>query len=110
MNEDKEYFMKYGFGGKFIVVWFIQFKSLSLFLLIPVWYFTKINAIDNANTNDFIRQLKEELPKPESIQQYDQNNCILNRLHTAPAEFEKDDDSNHHIDFIAACANLRAQK
>ena len=24
------------------------------------------------------------------------------------AEFEKDDDSNHHIDFITACANLRA--
>ena len=35
---------------------------------------------------------------------------MLYRLHTAPAEFEKDDDSNHHIDFIAACANLRAQK
>lgn len=25
-----------------------------------------------------------------------------------PQEFEKDDDSNHHIDFIAAAANLRA--
>lgn len=25
-----------------------------------------------------------------------------------PAEFEKDDDSNFHIDFIHACANLRA--
>lgn len=24
-------------------------------------------------------------------------------------EFEKDDDSNYHIDFIAACANLRAR-
>lgn len=23
-------------------------------------------------------------------------------------EFEKDDDSNHHIDFITACSNLRA--
>ena len=29
---------------------------------------------------------------------------------TVPAEFEKDDDSNNHIDFIAACANLRAEK
>ena len=27
-----------------------------------------------------------------------------------PVEFEKDDDSNHHIDFIAAAANLRAEK
>jgi ubiquitin-activating enzyme E1 len=24
-------------------------------------------------------------------------------------EFEKDDDSNYHIDFISACANLRAR-
>ena len=31
-------------------------------------------------------------------------------VRTIPAEFEKDDDSNHHIDFIAACANLRAEK
>lgn len=26
-----------------------------------------------------------------------------------PIDFEKDDDSNHHIDFIAATANLRAR-
>lgn len=25
-----------------------------------------------------------------------------------PVEFEKDDDTNHHIDFITAAANLRA--
>ena len=25
-----------------------------------------------------------------------------------PADFEKDDDDNFHIDFIAACSNLRA--
>lgn len=25
-----------------------------------------------------------------------------------PADFEKDDDSNRHIDFIVACSNLRA--
>lgn len=25
-----------------------------------------------------------------------------------PAEFEKDDDTNHHIDFITAASNLRA--
>jgi len=24
-------------------------------------------------------------------------------------DFEKDDDSNHHIDWVAACANLRAR-
>ncbi len=32
----------------------------------------------------------------------------LAALKASPAEFEKDDDSNHHIDFIAAAANLRA--
>jgi hypothetical protein len=26
----------------------------------------------------------------------------------SPVEFEKDDDTNHHIDFIAAASNLRA--
>lgn len=26
-----------------------------------------------------------------------------------PVEFEKDDDSNHHMDFITACSNLRAE-
>ena len=26
-----------------------------------------------------------------------------------PAEFEKDDDTNHHVDFITACSNLRAR-
>lgn len=29
-------------------------------------------------------------------------------LTISPHDFEKDDDSNHHIDFVAACANLRA--
>ena len=27
----------------------------------------------------------------------------------AAADFEKDDDSNFHIDFITACSNLRAR-
>ena len=25
-----------------------------------------------------------------------------------PLDFEKDDDTNHHMDFIVACSNLRA--
>ena len=29
-------------------------------------------------------------------------------MRITPAEFEKDDDSNGHIDFIEACRNLRA--
>lgn len=30
-------------------------------------------------------------------------------LRLSPEEFEKDDDSNFHMDFVAACANLRAR-
>jgi ubiquitin-activating enzyme E1 len=38
------------------------------------------------------------LPTPSSLAGY--------RL--TPVEFEKDDDTNHHIDFITAASNLRA--
>ncbi|KAM7456148.1 hypothetical protein BLSTO_03093 [Blastocystis sp. subtype 1] len=51
------------------------------------------------NTAEVIAQLASELPPSSSLQQ----------VKTCPVEFEKDDDSNHHIDFIAACANLRAE-
>ena len=32
----------------------------------------------------------------------------LKGLKVTPLDFEKDDDSNHHMDFIVACSNLRA--
>ncbi len=31
------------------------------------------------------------------------------RLQIRPLDFEKDDDSNGHMDFIVACSNLRAE-
>jgi ubiquitin-activating enzyme E1 len=42
--------------------------------------------------------LAAQLPAPASLAGY--------RL--SPVEFEKDDDTNHHIDFITAASNLRA--
>lgn len=33
----------------------------------------------------------------------------MNNESVVPADFEKDDDSNYHIDFITACSNLRAR-
>lgn len=42
--------------------------------------------------------LSKELPSPSSLVGYRLN----------PVEFEKDDDTNHHIDFITAASNLRA--
>ena len=32
----------------------------------------------------------------------------LQKLKVRPLEFEKDDDTNRHMDFIVACSNLRA--
>ncbi|KAJ1929637.1 E1 ubiquitin-activating protein [Tieghemiomyces parasiticus] len=45
-----------------------------------------------------VQQLASELPAPSTLSGV--------RLH--PLEFEKDDDTNFHIDFIAAASNLRA--
>ena len=45
-----------------------------------------------------LNKIVESLPSPSSLAGY--------RL--TPVEFEKDDDSNHHIDFITAASNLRA--
>lgn len=42
--------------------------------------------------------LTGKLPSPSSLAGYRLNPC----------EFEKDDDTNHHIDFITAASNLRA--
>ncbi|KAJ3572643.1 hypothetical protein NP233_g2953 [Leucocoprinus birnbaumii] len=48
--------------------------------------------------DDEIQGLVTQLPAPNSLAGY--------RL--TPVEFEKDDDTNHHIDFITAASNLRA--
>lgn len=55
--------------------------------------------VANGNVDmDRLTQLKEELPSPDNLE----NMRIL------PLEFEKDDDTNLHIDFIVAASNLRA--
>ncbi|KAJ7068023.1 ubiquitin activating enzyme [Mycena amicta] len=48
--------------------------------------------------DDSLSDLVAKLPAPASLAGY--------RL--TPVEFEKDDDTNHHIDFITAASNLRA--
>ena len=71
----------------------------------------KIQADDNdpdpnaqANNSNFddnseLEQIISQLPHPKS----------LSGFKLEPVEFEKDDDSNHHIDFITAASNLRAE-
>ena len=57
-------------------------------------------AANNAGPidEDRLSQLQNELPGVES----------LNGLKIEPIEFEKDDDTNFHMDFIVAASNLRA--
>ncbi len=47
---------------------------------------------------DELEKIKAELPPPEKLQ-----------MKLVPLEFEKDDDSNLHMDYITACSNLRAE-
>ncbi|KAL3442440.1 hypothetical protein BJX65DRAFT_312893 [Aspergillus insuetus] len=49
--------------------------------------------------NDDTKRLVDSLPSPKSLAGFRLN----------PVEFEKDDDTNHHIDFITAASNLRAE-
>jgi len=54
-------------------------------------------AADDADDGD-LTTLQSSLPAPASLAGFRLN----------PVEFEKDDDTNHHIDFITAASNLRA--
>lgn len=48
---------------------------------------------------DELQKIIDAIPAPST----------LSGFQLQPVEFEKDDDSNHHIDFITACSNLRAE-
>jgi len=54
-------------------------------------------AASDSNTVD---KLLSDVPSPADFRK--------EKLHITPLEFEKDDDSNGHIDFIVATSNLRA--
>lgn len=58
-------------------------------------------AANNPGLPDDVRltQLQAELPSVES----------LSGLRILPLDFEKDDDTNFHMDFIVAASNLRAE-
>jgi ubiquitin-activating enzyme E1 len=48
---------------------------------------------------DELEKIKAAIPSPNT----------LSGFQLVPVDFEKDDDTNHHIDFITACSNLRAE-
>lgn len=55
-------------------------------------------SISGSIDDDQIKKIAAELPEPGSLAGF--------RL--SPIEFEKDDDTNHHIEFITAASNCRA--
>merc|ERR1719188_2918550 len=59
-------------------------------------------AQNDASMSDdtIVKNILEELPEASALKSAG--------VRITPLEFEKDDDSNGHIDFIVACSNLRA--
>jgi len=57
-------------------------------------------AENSMSDTQVLEQLLSELPAAADLK--------AGGMRITPAEFEKDDDSNGHIDFIVACSNLRA--
>lgn len=57
------------------------------------------NANGATDDNDALENIAQSLPQPKT----------LGKFRLAPVEFEKDDDTNFHIDFITAASNLRAE-
>jgi len=57
------------------------------------------NAQQGSGNHDDIDKLAKSLPAPKSLAGFK----------LEPVEFEKDDDTNYHIDFITAASNLRAE-
>ncbi|KAJ6236431.1 hypothetical protein M0813_27818 [Anaeramoeba flamelloides] len=92
-----------------------KIKEMSAKYMIPEFVpakGVKIQVDENETNNDdddddFIEQdeieindLKKQLPNPKDSE--------VSAINLKPEKFEKDDDSNFHIDFITACSNLRA--
>ena len=57
------------------------------------------NANGAPDDNEQLETIAKSLPQPKT----------LGKFRLEPVEFEKDDDTNFHIDFITAASNLRAE-
>ena len=60
------------------------------------------------HTHTFSLSLSPDREELEKLLAYIPSIAELKGFKVTPLEFEKDDDSNHHMDFIVACSNLRA--
>lgn len=68
----------------------------------------KVNESDE-DSNDNTDEDELEMERLTELLQEFYNNLNKNSIKLIPAEFEKDDDTNFHMDFITACSNLRAE-
>jgi len=84
----------------------VLFRKIADIVIVPEFVpksgvkvqITDSDPVSQASGDDDPEELGEKLPAPSSLAGY--------RL--TPCEFEKDDDTNYHIDFVTAASNLRA--
>ncbi|WPH04508.1 ubiquitin-activating enzyme e1 1 [Acrodontium crateriforme] len=57
------------------------------------------NANNGMDDTEQLEVIAKSIPQPKTLEGF----------RMEPVEFEKDDDTNFHIDFITACSNLRAE-
>jgi ubiquitin-activating enzyme E1 len=68
----------------------------------------KVNDSDETNTDDLNDE--DELRVQKLLELFEKSTDFKSTdLKLAPIEFEKDDDTNYHMDFITSCSNLRAE-
>ena len=83
---------------EFHVLVFMSFWNDSVFLNFGILEFHVKVFTNVIPGDDDLDKLRDSLPSPEQ----------LKGTRLCPIEFEKDDDSNFHMDFIVAASNLRA--
>ena len=70
-------------------------KKNGIIVHTAVVYTLHFSTVDDEQ----LENLKKSIPAAESFK----------GLKLTPIDFEKDDDTNYHMDFIVACSNLRAE-
>jgi len=73
------------------------------------WIAPKKKVAEDENESDAALESDELAAEKAAVIEEITKMCAENKpVVPVPAEFEKDDDSNFHIDFITACSNMRA--
>ena len=109
-NNNNEFCVNFIYHFSFIIAKILNIELINNKILDYIKNYTKnyINKkkikLNENEINDKLILIKSEIN--EKIKKIKNDGSIKN---IQPEEFEKDNDNNHHIDFIYNCANLRAQ-